>query len=176
MSISSRLSSLIRELPPRFWYLWLGTVINRLGGFAVPFLVLYLTSQLGISAGTAALMVSVLGAGSFVSQLFGGELADRLGRRPVMLMSFFVSPIAMIILGLVRSPWLLVSAMFVLGFFMDLYRPAVSAAITDLVPSEKRTRAFGYLCWAINLVRRLPPSLPVLWRTSIISCYSWVTR
>lgn len=155
--LPARLDSLIRELPPRFWFLWIGTVINRLGGFAVPFLMLYLTSQLGISPATAALMVSVLGAGSFVSQLTGGELADRLGRRPVMLMSFFVSPIAMIILGLVKSPWLLVSAMFVLGFFMDLYRPAVSAAVTDLVPAEKRTRAFGYIYWAINIGAALAP-------------------
>jgi MFS family permease len=74
-----------------------------------------------------------------------------------MLMSFFVSPFAMIILGLVRSPLLLVSAMFVLGFFMDLYRPAVSAAISDLVPADKRTRAFGYLYWAINLGAALAP-------------------
>ena len=157
LTYSSRLSSLIRELPPRFWFLWLGTVINRLGSFAVPFLMLYLTSQLGVSAGTAALMVSVLGAGSFVSQLSGGELADRLGRRPVMLMSFFVTPVAMIVLGLVNAPWLIVIAMFVLGFFMDLYRPAVSAAVTDLVPAEKRTRAFGYLYWAINLGAALAP-------------------
>jgi MFS family permease len=153
----SRLSSLINELPPAFWFLWIGTVINRLGGFAVPFLVLYLTSQLGISAGTAALMVSVLGAGSFVSQLSGGELADRFGRRPVMLMSFFVTPVALLVLGLVDTPWLIVVSIFVLGFFMDLYRPAVSASVADLVPPEKLTRAFGYLYWAINLGAALAP-------------------
>lgn len=132
-------------------------MVNRLGGFAVPFLMLYLTGRLGISAATAALMVSVLGAGSFVSQLTGGELADRLGRRPVMMLSFFVSPLAMLALGLVHEPLLLVAAMFLLGFFMDLYRPAVSAAIVDLVPAEKRTRAFGYIYWAINLGAAIAP-------------------
>lgn len=155
--LALRLSSLVNEMPRSFWFLWLGTVINRLGGFAVPFLMLYLTSQLGISPATAAFMVSVLGAGSFLSQLFGGELADRLGRRPVMLMSFFVTPAVMIVLGLARSLWLLVTAMFVLGFFVDLYRPAVSAAVTDLVPAGKRTRAFGFLYWAINLGAALAP-------------------
>jgi hypothetical protein len=35
------------EMPVSFWYLWLGTLVNRLGGFAVPFLMLYLTTRLG---------------------------------------------------------------------------------------------------------------------------------
>lgn len=153
----ARLSPYGRELPPQFWFLWLGTVVNRLGGFVVPFLMLYLTSRLAIEPATAALMVSVLGAGSFVSQLTGGELADRLGRRPVMLFSFFASSLAMLALGLVREPLLLVVAMLALGFFSDLSRPAISAAIVDLVPAPKRTRAFGYIYWAINLGAALAP-------------------
>ena len=155
--LRSRFSFYGRELPAEFWFLWFGTVVNRLGGFAVPFLMLYLTSRLVMPAANAALLVSALGAGSFFSQLTGGELADRLGRRPVMLLSFSVSPFAMITLGLARDAWLLVGAMFVLGFFMDLYRPAVNAAIVDLVPAERRTRAFGYIYWAINLGAALAP-------------------
>lgn len=118
---------------------------------------LYLTGRLGITPATAALMVSVLGAGSFFAQIIGGELSDRLGRRPVMMLSFFISPIAMLALGVVREPLFLVVAMFVLGFFMDLYRPAVSAAVVDLVPADKRTRAFGYIYWAINFGAALAP-------------------
>jgi hypothetical protein len=38
MRVPARLSLRNSELPASFWYLWLGTVINRLGGFAVPFL------------------------------------------------------------------------------------------------------------------------------------------
>ena len=79
---SSRFVSFIQDLPPTYWFLWLGTVINRLGGFVIPFLTLYLTSQRSISPSRAALMVSLFGAGSFLSQLTGGEMTDRLGRRP----------------------------------------------------------------------------------------------
>ena len=153
----ARLSADRRDLPPTFWFLWFGTIINRLGGFAVPFLMLYLTARLGMSPGTAAIIVSTLGAGSFLAQLTGGELADRLGRRPVMLLSFFVSPLAMLSVGLVRDPWHLALTTLALGFFMDLYRPAVSAAVIDLVPEERRTRAFGYVYWAINLGAALAP-------------------
>src|SRR5687768_6876120 len=92
-----------RRFAPHYWLLWSGTLINRLGGFVIPFLTLYLTSQRSIPVSQAALMVSLFGAGSFLSQLIGGELTDRLGRRPVMLMSFFITPIFMIALGLTRD-------------------------------------------------------------------------
>jgi MFS family permease len=152
-----RLSPYGRELPAQFWFLWMGTVINRLGGFAVPFLMLYLTAKLKMDPASAALYVSGLGAGSFVAQLVGGEVADRFGRRPILLFSLFASPVAMLTLGIARETWLIAVAMFLLGFFTDLFRPAMSAAVIDIVPADKRTRAFGYIYWAINLGAALAP-------------------
>ena len=63
----SLLARLSPDLPPTYWLLWLGTLINRLGGFVIPFLTLYLTGQRGLSVSRAALMVSLFGAGSFIS-------------------------------------------------------------------------------------------------------------
>jgi len=153
------LASLVEGLPPTYWLLWSGTLINRLGGFVIPFLTLYLTDQRSIPVSQAALMVSLFGAGSFLSQLAGGELTDRLGRRPVMLMSFLITPIFMITLGLARDLPLIALCTLVVGFFTDLYRPAVGAAIADLVPPEARTRAYGYNYWAINLGAAVAPLL-----------------
>jgi MFS family permease len=153
------LASLIEGLPPTYWLIWTGTLINRLGGFVIPFLTLYLTAQREIPVSTAALMVSFFGAGSFLAQLSGGELTDRLGRRPVMLMSFFVTPIFMVALGLAYDLVLISICTFIVGFFTDLYRPAVGAAIADLVPPESRMRAYGYNYWAINMGAAVAPFL-----------------
>jgi MFS family permease len=153
------IASLVEGLPATYWLIWIGTLINRLGGFVIPFLTLYLTTQRQIPVSRAALMVSLFGAGSFIAQLSGGELTDRLGRRPVMLMSFFVTPIFMIALGLARDLALISISTFIVGFFTDLYRPAVGAAIADLVPPEARTRAYGYNYWAINLGAAIAPVL-----------------
>jgi MFS family permease len=152
-------TTLVEGLPPTYWFIWLGTLINRLGGFVIPFLTLYLTNQRAIPISQAALVVSLFGAGSFISQLSGGELTDRLGRRPVMLMSFFITPIFMLALGFARDLSLVATSTFIVGFFTDLYRPAVGAAIADLVPSEYRTRAYGYNYWAINLGAAVAPVL-----------------
>ena len=153
------LASLTEGLPRTYWLIWTGTLINRLGGFVIPFLTLYLTAKREIPVSTSALMVSFFGAGSFLAQLTGGELTDRLGRRPVMLMSFFITPIFMVTLGLARDLVLISICTFIVGFFTDLYRPAVGAAIADLVPAESRTRAYGYNYWAINLGAAIAPIL-----------------
>lgn len=154
-----RIALLFEGLPPTYWLIWTGTLINRIGGFVIPFLSLYLTVQRLIPVSHAALIVSLFGAGSFISQLTGGELTDRLGRRPVMLLSFFITPIFMVTLGLAQNIFLISIATFIVGFFTDLYRPAVGAAIADLVPSESRTRAYGYNYWAINLGAAVAPLL-----------------
>ena len=86
-----------------------------------------------------------------------------------MLMSFFITPIFMITLGLARDLALISIAMFVVGFFTDLYRPAVGAAIADLVPSESRTRAYGYNYWAINLGSAVAPIL-----TGLMAGYNYL--
>jgi len=155
--VVKRFKSLTEGLPPTYWLLWTGTLVNRLGGFVIPFLTLYLTTQRKIPVSQAAIMVSFYGAGSFIAQLTGGELTDRLGRRPVMLTSFLVTPVAMVLLGLSQAVPLIAILTFTVGFFTDLYRPAVGAAIADLVPSESRTRAYGYNYWAINLGAAVAP-------------------
>jgi MFS family permease len=52
---------------------------------------------------------------------------------------------------------LIAVATLVLGFFTDLYRPAVNAAVADIVPSDDRPRAYGYIYWAINLGAAFAP-------------------
>jgi MFS family permease len=171
MSINNKgFASLIEGLPPTYWLIWSGTLINRLGGFVIPFLTLYLTIQRQIPVSQAALMVSLFGAGSFIAQLTGGELTDRLGRRPVMLMSFFITPIFMVALGFAENLMLISISTFLVGFFTDLYRPAVGAAIADLVPPEGRTRAYGYNYWAINLGAAVAPLL-----AGLIAEYNYLT-
>ncbi|HET7010727.1 MAG TPA: MFS transporter [Anaerolineales bacterium] len=142
---------LTEGLPRPFWFLWAGTIVNRLGGFVLPFLTLYLTTERGLSVAQAALMVSLFGAGSFTAALLGGELTDRLGRRPVVLASLFIAPVVTVALGLMRPVVWIAIGTALLGFFVDLYRPAVNAAVSDLVPPENRPRAYGYVYWAINL-------------------------
>jgi MFS family permease len=138
-------------LPRSFWVLWTGTLVNRLGTMVLPFLALYLTSGRGLSVTTAGTVLALLGIGQMFSQLIGGVLADRVGRRATLTGGMIVTGATMLALGYVQSIELIAVFALLLGLALDAFRPAAQAIVTDLVPAAERTRAFGLLLWAINL-------------------------
>ena len=145
----ARLTSSVRRytdgLPRAFWTLWAGTLVNRLGTFVQPFLALYLTAERGLSTEGAAVVVAGYGAGAFGASLAGGWLADRAGRRATLLLSLTGGAAAMAAVPFVRAPLALGLALAGLGFLVELYRPAVAAAVADLVSPEDRPRAYALL-------------------------------
>jgi MFS family permease len=141
----------MRGLPRTFWYLWTGALINRLGAFVFTYLAIYLTRARHFSVASAGLIVSLWGIGGIASGPVGGILADRLGRRHTMLLGFLLGALAMVQLGLARAPLHIAVSTMLLGFCNDLFRPAQAAIIADVVPPSERTRAYGYLYWAVNL-------------------------
>ncbi len=155
----SAIRRIYRSLPPTYWTIWLGTLVNRIGGFVVPFLALYITKQRHESEAAAGIVVSLYGGGTILASLVGGTLTDRLGRRATMLLSLFGGSVTMLAIGLVSSLPALGVATFVMGWVAEMYRPAVAAMITDVVPPADRQRAFGYLYWVINLGYAIAPAL-----------------
>jgi MFS family permease len=138
-------------LPATYWLLWTGTLVNRLGTFVVPFLAIYLTRERGFSVEQAGFVAALHGAGVVVSGPMGGALADRFGRRTALALGLWLGSVAMVFLGFSRDiMWIRVAA-FTLGVLGDLYRPAVFAAVSDVVRPEDRTRAFGLLYWVVNV-------------------------
>ncbi|BEL11195.1 MFS transporter [Actinoplanes sichuanensis] len=138
-------------LPRQFWFLWTGTLINRVGSFAVLFLSIYLTSERGFSQSQAGLILGLYGVGGAIGTLGGGVLADRWGRRPTMLVAQFGAAALMLTLGLARTYPQIAVATLLLGLFAEAVRPAFSAMMIDVVPERDRVRAFSLNYWAINL-------------------------
>ncbi len=144
-------------LPASYWTVWWGTLINRAGAFVVPILTFYLTRRVGLSLAQAGAVVACFGAGGIGASLAGGLLADRLGRKVTMVTSLLGGAILMTVLGLVSQPIAIAGVVLVLGFVGDLYRPAVSAFVADVVPAEHRQSAYGFLYWAINIGFSIAP-------------------
>ncbi len=138
-------------LPSTFWWLWTSTLVNRLGGFVVTFLALYLTVDRGLSPAFAGLVASLYGLGGSVASVAGGVLADRIGRRPTLLAAQSSTAAATLVLGFVHPAWAIAVTATVLGFTSNASRPAVSAIMADLVPPRDRVRAFSLNYWAINI-------------------------
>jgi MFS family permease len=149
--LRAELRASVHGLPGPFWWLWLGTLVNRAGTFIEPFFVLYLTGPRHVSISTAGVVLTVWGVGSLVSQPVGGVLTDRFGRRSTLGLSLVATAAALMALSFARQLWLIGVLAFVLGTVADMYRPASSAAVADLVPERDRVRAFALQFWAVNL-------------------------
>lgn len=140
----------LRAIPTPVRVLLAGTFINRFGTFVLPFLVLYLTRN-GHSMAQAGMAIGAYGVGHLLSSIAGGHLADRIGRKNTIAVSMFGSAIAMLALSQARSLWTITTITCVTGIFAELYRPASSALIADLVPDRDRVFAFGLYRFAVNL-------------------------
>jgi MFS family permease len=128
-----------------------GTLINRAGTFIVPFLTIVLFREFHLRETQVAELFSAYGAGSIVSILAGGFLTDRLGRRRTLMVSLFGSGVLAVGLGFAPSVRVFVPLLVLFGFVADLYRPAASAIIGDLLPSTHRVSGFAALRMAVNL-------------------------
>ena len=146
-------------LPREVWLLFATNLINRAGMMVLPFLVLYLTTDLGFSPARAGLMLAFYGASAIVFGPIGGRLSDRIGALRVMRVSLIASGLVLLLFPLAKS-FTAVAAMTVLwAGCSELFRPASLAAITHVVAPEQRKQAFALNRLAINLGMSIGPAL-----------------
>ncbi|KJK55919.1 MDR family MFS transporter [Saccharothrix sp. ST-888] len=149
--IRTAFSETVGGLPRQFWWLWTSTLVNRLGGFVVTFLALYLTAERGYSASYAGLVAALFGLGSAIAAVGAGVLTDRIGRRPTMLAAQVSNAVFTAVLGFTDGQVAIAVVAFLVGLANNASRPAVSAIIADIVPAKDRVRAFSLNYWAINI-------------------------
>lgn len=116
-------------------------------GFSLffPFLTIYLVQQLGASAAQAGLVVAAYSLCSIGSGVAGGWLADRLGRRPVLIVSSASTALLVTSMALVTEAWHVGLVMLLLGSIDPAFLPAARAAVADAVDEDRRPRAYGLL-------------------------------
>ncbi len=151
---------MLGRFPRVFWILVGADAARALGsGLWVPFWALYLTQELGASAAQAGALIAVAGGMGLVGAPLGGYLADRVGRRPTILLGLAIGSAGMLAYGTVSSLLLLAVITPLWAVSSDIESPATSAAIADLVEPRLRTEAFGLKRQAQNVFFALGPPL-----------------
>src|SRR5260370_2796636 len=148
-AMKSAVLALWGGLPSQFWLLWTGILINRIGGFVLPLLALYL-SRRGLAPEQVGFTVALFGVGNVVVSQVGGLLADGSGRRGRLLLGLCTGALAMLALGFAERPVAVAVCTLALGLFGESHRPAMQAMIADLVSPADRARAYGLVYWALN--------------------------
>ncbi|MEM0926864.1 MAG: MFS transporter [Planctomycetota bacterium] len=138
-------------LPRLVHLLCIGSLINRAGSFVVIFLSIYASEQLGLGVTFATACIGVLGGGAMAGSVIGGHLADRIGRKPVMLFALFGGAAMLLLMSGFTNRWFFMVSVGLFSLLAHLYRPAASAMIADLVTIESRPLAFALLYISVNL-------------------------
>lgn len=155
-----QLSGLYQEYPRPFWVLTGITFIDRLGGALLfPFFALYITSRFGVGMTEVGALFAAFMVSSFAGSALGGALADRLGRKGMLIFSLISTSFSSVLMGLVDSlPQFFVLAL-VVGLFTEGGGPARQAMVADLLPKEKRAQGYGVLRVAFNLSAAIGPAI-----------------
>jgi MFS family permease len=141
--------AVLRSLPRPAWILFVGTFLNKFGSFVVPFLALYMTRQ-GFTLQQAGAAISAYGVGTLFAAVWGGHLADTLGRRKTIVLSMCSAGAVMLLLSQAHGFYPIVLLTLLAGLTAELYRPASSALLTDLVPAGQRVTAFAAYRLSLN--------------------------
>ena len=150
-----------RGLPPGFGVLWTTVAVDLLGfGIVVPLLPLY-AHRLGAGPGSVGLLLAAFSAAQFVSAPLLGRLSDRVGRKPLLILSLVGTAAASLLTGVAGSLWLLMVARVLDGASGGSVSVAQASA-TDLVGPEDRMRVFGLLGAAYGVGFVIGPAIGAL--------------
>jgi MFS family permease len=151
----------LKDLDGNFRLFLVLSGLFALGAFSYSFLLVY-ARQSGCRAAFIPVLYLVFTATASVLSLPFGRLSDRLGRRPVLLVSFlFWAAVCGIVI--VRPGRLLIPLIFVLyGIHKAALEPVQKTLVTELSPADRRASSIGGFQMVIGFCA-LPASLGAGW-------------
>jgi len=148
-----------KGLSKEAWLLALVMLINRMGSMVLPFLSIYMSTELHFSKQQVGIVLGCFGLGSVCGSWLGGWLTDRLGSFKIQATSLILTIPLFLSLPYFREFEGLAAMIFVLTLVGDTFRPANSVAVARYAKRENLTRAYSLNRMAINLGFSIGPAL-----------------
>ena len=132
--------------------------INLVGfGLVVPLLPFFAQS-LKAEAWQITLMFSAYSLGQFFAEPFWGRLSDRIGRKPVLLMTLIANALGYLMLAFVPNIWLAIAVRLFTGLGAGNIS-TVQGYVADVTPPEQRAGRMGLIGAAFGLGFIVGPGL-----------------
>lgn len=151
--------SSFQGLSSESWMLSLVMLLNRMGGMVIPFLTVYLVTELNFETDEAGIVMSCFGIGGLIGSIVGGWLTDKVGPFYIQFLSLLLATPIFIILYRLDTVLEMSLMVLLLSFINECFRPANSAAIAVYAKKENLTRAFSLNRLAVNLGFSFGPAL-----------------
>jgi MFS family permease len=123
----------------------------------IPVLYLY-GKQFGLSDFKTSLLFATYAIAQFLAAPILGNLSDRYGRRPLLVLSIAGTVIANVMAGLATAAWVLFLARFLDGITGG-NNSIAQAMVSDITTPETRARGFGILGASLGLGFVLGPAM-----------------
>lgn len=123
----------------------------------LPFIALYSIKELGVSLGTAGLVLAFYGIGAFISAPFSGKLSDKFGSLNVMKISLFASGFFLILFSFITNFIAFLILSLTWAVINEAFRPASMSFISKEISPDRRKTAFALYRLAINLGMSIGP-------------------
>lgn len=141
------------------WLLALVMLINRTGSMVIPFLGIYMSSELDFSKPQVGMVLGCFGLGSVCGSYIGGWLTDKFGSFIVQASSLVMTIPLFLIAPNFRTFESLAVMIFILTLTADIFRPANSVSVARYAKPENLTRAYSLNRMAVNLGFSIGPAL-----------------
>jgi MFS family permease len=159
-NLLARTRKIYNEYPRAFWTYNLIVFIDRLGGFMLyPFFALYLTQKFDIGMSTVGLLFAVFSVTGMVGSALGGAIADRMGRKTVIIASLILSSVSALGMGFAPTLSIFVLTVVVVGTLSSIGGPAHEAVVADLLPPDKRAEGYGIIRVVFNVAVIIAPPI-----------------
>jgi len=143
---------------PALAVLFATVFINLVGfGLVVPLLPFFAQS-LKAEAWLITLMFSAYSLGQFFAEPFWGRLSDRIGRKPVLLMTLIANALGYLMLAFVPNIWLAIAVRLFTGLGAGNIS-TVQGYVADVTPPEQRAGRMGLIGAAFGLGFIVGPGL-----------------
>jgi MFS transporter, DHA1 family, tetracycline resistance protein len=148
-------------LPPGFATIWLCVALDLVGfGIVFPILPVY-AKRFHVSSATATGLVAVFALATFLFSPVWGRLSDRVGRKPILLLSLAGTAVGSLITGLAGGIAILYVGRIVDGISGASVSVA-QASVSDVATPDQRARLFGLLGAAFGVGFVAGPALGAL--------------
>ncbi|MBE0671309.1 MAG: MFS transporter [Anaerolineales bacterium] len=156
----SKLKLIYNQYPPQYWLMIAGIVISTAGGSMIwPFLLIYASKKLDMPLSTVAALISINAGTGLAASFLAGTLADRIGRKAVMVFSLAVNGIAYFFLMRAETYPQFAMLMVLIGLSNPLYQVGADAMLADIIPSAQRTDAYAINRIANNAAFGIGPAI-----------------